>query len=247
MTPFFMAWMMFLALPCPSKKWDDSKKTEMLAAYPFIGLIVGGIWLGVYKLCAVLHLQFVGLALTAVLPWLLTGFMHIDGFMDCADAVLSFKDRVKRIEILKDSHVGSFAVICTVVLGIFTLAAWLQIQYMAKLWAMLLIPVAVRSVISACVLSFEPLKTSGYSGKINDKKSKGCAAFCIALAVICCALGVVLCGLQGIAVITGAVSALVVVLVIRHNLGGMSGDISGSALTIGEACAALALALTVWL
>ena len=78
MTPFFMAWMMFLALPCPSKKWDDNKKTEMLAAYPFIGLIVGGIWLGIYKLCAVLHLQFVGLALTAVLPWLLTGFMHID-------------------------------------------------------------------------------------------------------------------------------------------------------------------------
>ena len=244
MTPFFMAWMMFLAIPCPSKKWDDSKKTQMLAAYPFIGLIVGGIWLGIYKLCSVLHLGLIGCALTAVLPWLLTGFMHLDGFMDCADAVLSFKDREKRIEILKDSHVGSFAVICTVILGIFTLTAWFQMGYGAKLWPLLLIPVAVRAVISACVLSFEPLKTSGYSGMKKDAETKGCTVFCIVLAIVCCVLGVLLCGLQGVSVITGAVSALVVVLVIRHNLGGMSGDISGSALTIGECCAVIALALT---
>ena len=244
MTPFFMAWMMFLALPCPSKKWDDSKKSQMLAAYPFIGLIVGGVWLGIYKLCEVLHLGFVGLALTAVLPWLLTGFMHIDGFMDCADAVLSFKDREKRIEILKDSHVGSLAVICTAVLSIFMLAAWLQTGYRASLWALLLIPVAVRSVISACVLSFEPLKTSGYSGMKKDGADKGRALFCVILAAVCCVLGFVLCGIQVASEITGAVSALAVVLVIRHNLGGMSGDISGSALTIGEACAVIALALT---
>ena len=244
MTPFFMAWMMFLALPCPSKKWDDGKKTQMLAAYPFIGLIVGGIWLGIYKLCEVLHLGVVGLALTAVLPWLVTGFMHIDGFMDCADAVLSFKDREKRIEILKDSHVGSFAVICTAVLCMFVFAGWVQTGYKANLWALLLIPVAVRAVISFCVLSFEPLKTSGYSGMKKDGADKGRAAFCIILAVVCCVLGVLLCGLQGIAVPAGALCALVAVLVIRHNLGGMSGDISGSALTIGEACAVIALALT---
>ena len=78
-------------------------------------------------------------------------------------------------------------------------------------------------------------------------KSIGIRALAIVLALVCCVLGVLLCGLQGVSVTAGAVCALIVVLVIRHNLGGMSGDISGSALTIGEACAVIALALTAWL
>ena len=245
MTPFFMAWSMFLALPCPSKKWDESKKIQMLTAYPFIGLIVGGIWLGVYALCKALKLGYVGLALCAVLPWLVTGFMHIDGFMDCADAVLSFRDRERRIEILKDSHVGSFAVICTAVLGIFTLAAWLQIGYRARLLALLFAPVAARAVVSACVLSMEPLKSSGYAGIEKGEASKRGTLISVIIAAAACALSIIFCGVQGVSALAGAVCALIVCLSLKHNLGGMSGDISGSAVTIGELCAAVCLALAV--
>ena len=93
MTGFFMAWSMFLAIPCPVKKWDDAKRPQMLAALPFVGLVAGAVWLAVYKLCDVLSLKVIGLALTAAAPRIVTGFMHLDGFLDCADAVLSFRDR----------------------------------------------------------------------------------------------------------------------------------------------------------
>mgnify|MGYP003392776405 FL=1 len=52
----------------------------------------------------------------AVYPYLVTGFLHLDGFMDVTDAVKSWRDLERRREILKDSHVGSFAVINLVLL-----------------------------------------------------------------------------------------------------------------------------------
>ena len=45
---FFMAWGMFLTIPCPKKIWRESARRKMLACLPLIGLIVGGIW----ALCA---------------------------------------------------------------------------------------------------------------------------------------------------------------------------------------------------
>ena len=243
MTPFFMAWSMFCSIPCPSKKWDQTKTAQMLMSLPFVGILIGAIWFGVYKACGALGLGYVGSALVAVLPWLLTGFMHLDGFMDCSDAVLSFRDRERRLEILKDSHVGSFAVICMAILSIFTLAAWLQTGFNANGLVLILIPAASRSVVSACVLGFEPLKTSAYAKSVV--KNKGGVAFCAAVCLVSCALGLLLGKLEGIAVCVSAVCTFAVVLLVRKNLGGMSGDISGCAISIGECCAAIALALIV--
>ena len=245
MTGFIMAWTMFLAIPCPIQRWDEKKRPQMLDSLPFIGLIAGGICCGIYAACRALHLGFVGLALTAVMPWLVTGFMHLDGFMDCADAVLSFRDREKKLEILKDSHVGSFAVICMAVLAVFTFASWLQTAYGARLWTLVLIPAASRAVTSACVLGFKSLSTSSYASTGGKSGSAGHIAFCIIVCLAACAAGIVLCGLQGIAVIASAVCTLLTILKVRANLGGMSGDISGCGITVGECCAYIALAIIV--
>ena len=47
----------------------------------------------------------------ALLPVLVTGGIHLDGFCDTADALASHAPREKKLEILKDSHCGAFAVI----------------------------------------------------------------------------------------------------------------------------------------
>ena len=41
----------------------------------------------------------------------LTRGLHLDGFMDCCDAFLGGFSRERRLEILRDSHVGAFAVV----------------------------------------------------------------------------------------------------------------------------------------
>jgi len=94
---FFMAWGMFLTIPCPKKIWRESARRKMLACLPLIGLIVGGIW----ALCAWLGSflpQPLAALLCAAAPWLITGFMHLDGYMDVCDAVLSRRDLEKKLQ-----------------------------------------------------------------------------------------------------------------------------------------------------
>ena len=46
----------------------------------------------------------------ALIPLAVTGGIHMDGFMDTVDARASWQPAEKRLEILKDSHTGAFAV-----------------------------------------------------------------------------------------------------------------------------------------
>ena len=39
-----MAWGMFLAIPCPCKRWDERARQKMLVCLPLVGLVVGGVW-----------------------------------------------------------------------------------------------------------------------------------------------------------------------------------------------------------
>ena len=113
-----MAWGMFLAIPCPFRRWDEAARGRMLGFLPLIGLIVGAIWAAAAHLCTALNLPSAVRALIlCALPWLVTGFLHLDGFMDVCDAVLSRRDLETRQRILKDSHCGSFAVICMILLA----------------------------------------------------------------------------------------------------------------------------------
>ena len=41
---FFMAWGMFLAIPCPFPRWRESARGRMLMCLPLIGLVEGGLW-----------------------------------------------------------------------------------------------------------------------------------------------------------------------------------------------------------
>ena len=122
---FGMAWGMFLSIPCPAKIWDEKARPWQLVYLPLIGLIVGGVWVGVYflPLPETLHA-----ALLAAAPWLVTGFLHLDGYMDVCDAVLSRRDLETRRKILKDSHCGAFAVICMVLLALAQWSAFLSAE-----------------------------------------------------------------------------------------------------------------------
>ena len=59
-----------------------------------------------------------------LIPVLVTGGIHLDGYADTSDALSSYGDREKKLEILKDPHCGAFAVIrlCTYFLAYFCVA-----------------------------------------------------------------------------------------------------------------------------
>lgn len=126
LTGFFMAWGNFLALPCPAKKMGRRYEKRHVGVFAAIGLIIGVMW-------AVLCVFFVWIGtpfflisfLIAFVPFALSGFLHLDGFMDCCDAIMSRRPLQEKQQILKDSHCGAFAVISLafMVLAYFVCAA----------------------------------------------------------------------------------------------------------------------------
>ena len=112
-----MAWGMFLAIPCPFPRWREEARVQMSACLPLIGGMLGGLWaLLAWGLVRLSCPPAVTALLLAAFPWLCSGFIHLDGFMDVCDAVLSRRDLEQRQRILKDSHCGAFAVICVCLL-----------------------------------------------------------------------------------------------------------------------------------
>ena len=114
-TAFFMAWGNFITLPCPYKKWDSKLLNMMLMFLPAIGAVIGALWVIVIELMLWFGVPDQVTAFAAVFfLFAICGFMHLDGFMDCNDAILSRRPLEERQRILKDSNVGAFAVVSVV-------------------------------------------------------------------------------------------------------------------------------------
>ena len=248
MTSFLMCWQMFLWIPCPSTKWDQNKVKEMLLWLPVIGIIVGGIWYLVYFLFETFGKGIgpVAAGLLTVLPWFITGFMHLDGYMDCADAALYFGTKERKIEILKDSHVGSFAVISAVILGILQFSAFLQLGqsplgYKAMM-ALIFIPALTRSCSIENLFWLKSLSTSEYAD-LPMKEKRRYRIIPVLQGIAFFAAIWFLCGMTVFwAVFIGIVVEELIIIYLRKNLGGFSGDVSGAAITAGELACLIALA-----
>ncbi len=240
-TGFFMAWGMFSAIPCPYKKWDSSLRPLMIALLPLIGLLTGALWLlAAYVLKLIGLTNLIGGAVLAALPWLLTGFIHLDGYMDCCDAILSRRDLPERQRILKDSHTGAFAVICLallVMLCFSLLASW---DY-SRLLPLLFIPAASRSVSSIAVNTLKPMGHSSYGGAYREGRRLSGSVLPLLMLIAACTLSLVFAG--SFAALGTVCGSVIAIWYGSRQLGGMSGDVSGYGITSGEACGVAVMVL----
>ena len=119
---FFLAFSMFSALPVPEVEWNEKNMRYMMCAFPFVGIVIAilcAVWfvfgiqvIFVWQKNISLHIFALGFTL---IPVIISGGIHLDGFMDTCDAVGSHGSREKKLEILKDSHSGAFAVMACVI------------------------------------------------------------------------------------------------------------------------------------
>lgn len=246
---FVMCQSMFCSIPCPWKIWDENARPHMLLFLPFVGLEVGVIWaaMAVAFSCFYVPQLIVG-AVLCLFPFFITGFMHLDGFMDVTDAVKSWRDLERRREILKDSHVGAFAVISCGALMIMQFAASAtvagglidgQISIRAAIVCMMLLPVVSRCCSGLALAVMPVLPASQYSG--NGPRSQSLVY--IVLMVLAVIAGFALAGRYGF-VALGCVAGYVLALLRAYrSLEGVNGDVTGYALTVGELCGLIVMAL----
>ncbi len=109
---FFSAILMYSRLPAPNVEWNEENRRYSLVFFPFIGAVIGGVLILWKMICDYFSFgKFLYAAVCTVIPVMITGGIHIDGFCDVNDAVSSFAEKEKKLEIMKDPHVGSFAII----------------------------------------------------------------------------------------------------------------------------------------
>ena len=125
---FIIAFSIYSKIPVPQFEWKEEDMKYMLCFFPWIGAVIGG---GVYLwscLCGIFDVgEICHTLIGAAVPLVITGGFHVDGFMDTMDAFHSYRPREKKLEILKDSHIGAFAVIMLVVYGIIYIGAFSEV------------------------------------------------------------------------------------------------------------------------
>jgi adenosylcobinamide-GDP ribazoletransferase len=256
---------MFSSIPCPYRPWNEKARHLMLVFLPMVGLVTGFIWYGLYLLADRTNIPVqLQTAVLMLYPYLITGFIHLDGFMDTSDAILSRRSLEEKLRILKDPHTGAFSVISVAVLFIIcygSMSATLEQVYFKQsldiaegdpMLALILIPVITRCCSAVAVMAGKPLAHSQYREATDaGKPAAAVTAVClIGLAAIAVSLliGTGFYGMESTwsvpVVLAGAVLAYLAALISAvRQLKGVSGDIAGYSLTIAEAFALVMLAL----
>ena len=131
MDTIWTAFAMFSALPVPHTEWKKETMRFTMLAFPLIGLVIGLLCILWSLLCEVLLLPpILRAAGLCALPVLVTGGIHLDGYADTWDARSSHGTAEKKQEILKDPHIGTFAVIHICLYFVVAFALWTALPQM---------------------------------------------------------------------------------------------------------------------
>lgn len=235
----------FTAIPMPFVEWDQRNMRYMMVAFPLAGVLVGAAsWLW-YMASSLMGLSAFAHALGLTLvPLVVTGGIHMDGFADVVDALCSHASPEQKRQILKDPHVGAFAVtrICCYLLVYCACAYELDANSVLLLCA---IPVMSRCLSSLAAIMAHPFSNEGMLAAVNEATAKGPVSFALRIMVVIVSGFVVwLNPLTGMACIAAAIISLAWVLKLaEREFGGMSGDLLGFYVQVSElamlACVAL--------
>ena len=242
------AFSMFSALPMPQVPWEKEKIRYMLVCLPLVGVVIGGaeyLWMVLADQLEFRQaLRAAGLTL---IPILLTGGIHLDGFMDTVDALKSHAAPEKKRAILKDPHAGAFAVIALVcyLLAYFTLC---QNQDLGRRAVWLIGPMHVMSrslsAVSGTLLPVRP--GEGTLNFFRQAADKRVGILAVAWVILSAAILVAVEYMMGSVMVLGAlVTLLLVRRMAMEQFEGMSGDIAGFQLQVAE-LVMLALMVLTW-
>ena len=209
-------------------------------AWPLVGVLLGGLGAAVGALALAVGLT-PGLAAVLVLATgaMLTGGLHEDGLSDTADGLFGGWTRERRLEIMKDSRVGSYGVLALVLV---TLARWSALTAVltgGSLWTLLAVGALSRAPMAAIMAMLPNARGSGLSHATGRPSRQGALAGA-ALAALCAGLFAGWAALPLLLAV--AATSLWLARTAQARIGGQTGDILGAAQQLAEAAALAVLA-----
>ena len=200
--------------------------------FPLVGLVLGICYaLAAWLLLYALGIRSLTVALLLILPLLLTGGLHADGFMDTADGVFSGRERARKLEIMKDSRVGAFGVVSFVMLMFVQFALLSDMAWPLLVPALFVMPIIGRLAMVLAVTCFPYAREDGMGKTFADMADRSTVVIAaLTTAVLVLPWGV----LATAALVLGMLFALLFCRMMTNILGGVTGDVYGAATVLTE-------------
>ena len=240
-TEFQVALMLLTRLPAGRLGEDVPGLAAAKWAFPLAGLFVGGFLAGVY-----ITLNSLGLpaALAAILAlaagMMMTGGLHEDGLADCADGFCGGQSRDQKLEIMRDSRVGSYGVLALILVIVARIMALAALPATVQSLTLLISLAMVSRLMMVVCLSWLP---SARAEGLGHQAGKDGGVSVIVAASLCVPVLLYSDGfiLFSLAALCGA--TVIVGWIANHQIGGHTGDVCGAVQILSETAGWLCLAV----
>lgn len=236
---FCIAFSLYSRIPVPQFAWEKEDMKYVFCFFPWIGAIIACCFYAWMYLCTCYPIGSLCRTLTgAAIPLLITGGVHLDGFMDTMDAIHSYHPQEKKLEILKDPHIGAFAVIMLSIYGMVCLGALSEIVRTELLKIVCGGFFLSRCLCGISAVSFPLAKREGMLYLFADCSRKKTVKYALYLQSAACVFFMLYCSLTAGALVAGTAIVLFVCYFYRSrkSFGGVTGDTSGCFIVLCEGC-----------
>ncbi|MCR4584269.1 MAG: adenosylcobinamide-GDP ribazoletransferase [Lachnospiraceae bacterium] len=239
----------YSVIPLPSFKLKGGEERYMLCALPLVGAVLGAIEAALFYLCTYLLLpDMATVLLLCALPILFTGGIHVDGLMDTADAKHSWRGKEERLKILKDPHIGAFAVIRLLIYLMLLWAAGLTViaDGDGGITRLLLFAAVFVFSRSSCAVSSLLLPSAKNEGMLYSAKQGGRGRVFIPLVILIAAVAAAVYLDPVYALLQLALQLILAVYYCRmtdRSFGGINGDTAGWYICMSELLSVAAMAV----
>lgn len=203
-------------------------------AFPLVGLIVGGLSGTLYVLATMLGLPSLVAALIAIAAQvMLTGALHEDAIADVADGFGGGTDRDSKLTIMRDSHVGTYAVVILILVIGIKAAAISEIEDPLMVFALLVAASSIsRGLMGWALYLLPPARDDGLgrgAGQPEIMAVLGATLLTVLIAILI--LGA---SIGAIALLAAIVGAALIGAVAYRQIGGQTGDVLGAIQQVSE-------------
>ena len=212
--------------PLLRRNADGGDVARSFSYFPLVGAALGLIAAAVDLALRQIFPIAAASALVLALLVLMTGALHLDGFIDCCDGLFGGKEPARRLEIMRDSRIGSFGAVGVCVLLIAKYAALISLPIAWRLPILVTFPAVGRWAMVYAAVSFPPGRADGLGSGVKAQLGGGQL---IGATLIAAALCYAAMGARGILALFCA--WVVTYLAVRYTLRkipGLTGDTYGA-------------------
>lgn len=224
-----------------SNDWQPGDSGRAAGWYPLVGLVVGLLVAAVWTVSSWVFPPLVcaGLALAAWI--LLTGGLHLDGLADCCDGLFHASNPERRLQIMKDPHLGAFGAMGLVLTLLLKFAALASLPSEHAILAILL-----SASLGRWMVLLAGTQSLARPGGMGADFSSGLSKSALAWGAIIPLILTAFLGLHGLLALAITLLAAIGLLYLAHaRIGGVTGDVFGLLIEIIEIVTLITLSVNI--